>query len=79
MKWVLTLLTKIFKKTKTNLKERENNKMRKLKNLKKREKLESDLEVNTEKPNDIRKKINCKQKKVFFVFFYFYLSSKHGR
>ena len=60
MKWVLTLLTKIFKKTKTNLKERENNKMRKLKNLKKREKLESDLEVNTEKPNDIRKKINCK-------------------
>ena len=60
MKWVLTLLTKIFKKTKTNLKERENNKMRKLKNLKKREKLESDLEVNTEKPNDIRRKINCK-------------------
>ena len=34
--------------------------MRKLKNLKKREKLESDLEVNTEKLNDIRKKKDCK-------------------
>ena len=56
MKWVLTLLAKMFKKTKTNLKERENNKMRKLKNLKKRKRLESDLEVNTEKLNNIRKK-----------------------
>ena len=56
MKWVLTLLTKMFKKTKTILKERENNKMRKLKNLKKRKRLESDLEVNTEKLNNIRKK-----------------------
>ena len=56
MKWVLTLLTKMFKKTKTNLKERQNNKMRKLKNLKKRKRLESDLEVNTEKLNNIRKK-----------------------
>ena len=30
--------------------------MRKLKNLKKRKRLESDLEVNTEKLNNIRKK-----------------------
>ena len=43
------LLTKIYKQTKTSLKEKENNKMRKLKNVKKRKKNESDLKANTEK------------------------------
>ena len=58
LKWLLMLLTKIFKKSKTNLNEKENNKMRKLKNVKKRKKLESDLEVNTEKLNNVEKKKN---------------------
>ena len=39
---------------KTNLKEKENNKIRKLKNVKKRKKLEKDLEVNIEKLNNIK-------------------------
>ena len=64
---------------KTNLKEKENNKWENLKNVKKEKKLENDLEFNTEKLNNIRNKKNCKWKIVFFVFFYFYFSSKHGR
>ena len=50
---------KIFKKLKANLNEKENNKMRKLKNVMIKKNLESDREVNTEKVNNIkRKKIN---------------------
>ena len=60
LKWLLTYLMKIFKKLKANLNEKENSKMRKLKNVMIKKNLESDREVNTEKVNNIkkRKKIN---------------------
>ena len=56
LKWLLTYLMKIFKKLKANLNEKENNKMRKLKNVMIKKNLESDREVNTEKVNNIKKK-----------------------
>ena len=56
LKWLLTYLMKIFKKLKANLNEKENNKMRKLKNVMIKKNLESDREVNTEKVNNIKKR-----------------------
>ena len=56
LKWLLTYLMKIFKKLKANLNEKENSKMRKLKNVMIKKNLESDREVNTEKVNNIKKR-----------------------
>ena len=56
LKWLLTYLMKIFKKLKANLNEKENNKMRKLKNVMIKKNLESDREVSTEKVNNIKKR-----------------------
>ena len=63
LKWLLTYLMKIFKKLKANLNEKENNKMRKLKNVMIKKTLESDREVNTEKVNNIKKR----KKKKFLI------------
>ena len=59
MKWVLTLLTKILKKNKDKPKRKRNEQNEKIKKREEKKKnLESDLEVNTEKLNNIKTQKN---------------------